>query len=156
MVEQRPDSPRVVVFPPLLFVGTPGLGLVLHWIRPLTVGPPLIVRVLGLVILVLSGVLARAAEAAMKRAGTNIRPDQPTLVIVTSGPFRFTRNPLYLASMGLYVAVALLVNALWPLVLVPPMLAVLDWGVIRREERYLEAKFGPSYRDYRARVRRWV
>jgi protein-S-isoprenylcysteine O-methyltransferase Ste14 len=156
VTEQTSDSPGVAVFPPILFAATLGLGVLLHWIWPVAVGPPLIVRLLGLVILVASGVLARAAEKAMRRAGTNIRPDQPTLAIATDGPFRFTRNPLYLASVGLYLGIALLVNALWPLVLVPPMLAVLDWGVIRREERYLEAKFGPSYREYRARVRRWL
>jgi protein-S-isoprenylcysteine O-methyltransferase Ste14 len=113
-------------------------------------------RVAGLVILVMSIILARSAETAMKRAGTNIRPDRPTLAIVTDGPFRFSRNPLYLAAAGLYLAVALLVNTLWPLLLLVPVLLVLHWGVIRREERYLEAKFGDSYREYRARVRRWV
>ena len=92
----------------------------------------------------------------MKRAGTNIRPDQPTLAIVSDGPFRFTRNPLYLALTGLYAGIALLVNALWPLLLLAPVLAVLRWGVIAREERYLEAKFGEAYRAYRSRVRRWV
>lgn len=150
------DSPGVVVFPPLLFGGTLVLGLILHWIWPVALLPPLGARLLGIVLLALSGLLARSAEAAMKRAGTNVRPDQPTLAIVTDGPFRYTRNPLYLAASGLYVAVTLLVNTLWPLPLLPPMLVVLEWGVIRREERYLEAKFGEAYRVYRARVRRWL
>jgi protein-S-isoprenylcysteine O-methyltransferase Ste14 len=155
-VKYTSDSPGVVVFPPVLFAGTLVLGLVLHWIRPVPLLPSLVARLLGLVILVLSGALARAAERAMKRAGTNIRPDQPTLAIVTAGPFRFTRNPLYLAGTGLYLAIALLVNGLGLLVLVLPMLAVLHWGVVRREERYLETKFGDPYREYRARVRRWL
>ena len=155
-MEQTSDSPHVVVFPPLLFGGTLVLGLVLHRVRPAPVAPPVIARLLGLMILILSWVLARSAEAAMTRAGTTIRPDEPTLAIVTDGPFRVTRNPLYLAAAGLYVGIALLFNALWPLVLLLPMLVILDWGVVRREERYLEAKFGESYREYRARVRRWV
>jgi protein-S-isoprenylcysteine O-methyltransferase Ste14 len=92
----------------------------------------------------------------MKRAGTNVRPDQPSLAIVTDGPFRFTRNPMYVATTGLYLGITLLVNTLWPLMLLPPMLAVLDLGVVRREERYLEAKFGEPCRTHRARVRRWV
>ncbi|HEY7612201.1 MAG TPA: isoprenylcysteine carboxylmethyltransferase family protein [Gemmatimonadales bacterium] len=154
--EQPSDTPQVLVFPPLLFGGTLVLALVLHWLRPQPVLPPLAARLLGLLILVASGLLARSAETAMKRAGTNIPPNQPTLAIVTDGPFRFTRNPLYLATAGLYVGIALLVNALCPLLLLLPMLVILDWGVVRREERYLEAKFGDSYRDYRARVRRWV
>jgi len=155
-VQGSADSPGVVVFPPLLFGGTLVLGLILHWIWPVALLPPLGARLLGIVLLALSGLLARSAEAAMKRAGTNVRPDQPTLAIVTDGPFRYTRNPLYLAASGLYVAVTLLVNTLWPLPLLPPMLVVLEWGVIRREERYLEAKFGEAYRVYRARVRRWL
>jgi protein-S-isoprenylcysteine O-methyltransferase Ste14 len=118
--------------------------------------PPLAARLVGVVLLALSYAIARAAEAAFRRVGTNIRPDQPTLSIVTDGPFRFTRNPLYVATTGMYAGMALLFNALWPLVLLIPMLAFLDWGVIRREERYLEAKFGDSYREYRKRVRRWI
>jgi protein-S-isoprenylcysteine O-methyltransferase Ste14 len=150
------DSPGVAVFPPALFAGTLGLGLILHWVRPVPLLPSPVARVAGLVILVLSGWLVRSAEAAMKRAGTNVRPDQPTLVLVTDGPFRWTRNPMYLATTGLYLAVTLLVNALWPAVLALPMLVFLEWGVVRREERYLSAKFGNPYRDYLARVRRWV
>jgi protein-S-isoprenylcysteine O-methyltransferase Ste14 len=107
-------------------------------------------------LLAASGLLARSAEAAMKRAGTNIRPDQPTLAVVSNGPFRFTRNPLYVAATGLYVGISLLVDALWPLLLLVPALVVLRWGVIAREERYLEAKFGEPYLAYRSRVRRWL
>lgn len=132
------------------------LGSVLHWLRPIAVLPVVPARLLGLAVLLLSGALVRSAEAVMRRAGTNIRPDRPALALVTDGPFRVSRNPLYLATTGLYVAIALLIDTLWPLLLLPGVLLVLDWGVIRREERYLEAKFGDAYRVYRARVRRWI
>ncbi len=150
------DAPGVLVFPPALFAVTLVLGLVLHWLRPVSLLPPLAARLAGLVVLVLSWWLVHSAEAAMKRAGTNVRPDQPSLAIVTDGPFRFSRNPMYLATTGLYLGITLLVNTPWPLVLLPPMLLVLHWGVVRREERYLEAKFGEPYRAYKSRVRRWV
>jgi len=150
------DSPRVVVFPPLLFGGALAIGLAFHWIWPAHPLPSLPARVVGLALIVASGLLARSGEAAMKRAGTNIRPDQPTLALVFDGPFRFTRNPLYVALTGLYVGIALLVNALWPLLFLIPVLGVLRWGVVAREERYLEAKFGEPYRIYKARVRRWI
>lgn len=153
---QPSGSPGVLLPPRALFAGTLLLGLVLHWLTPVPVLRPWVARLLGVAVLVPSIWLAGAAEKAFKRAGTNIRPDQPSLVLLSDGPFRFSRNPLYLATTGMYVAVALLVNALWPLVLLIPMLAVLHWGVIRREERYLEDKFGAPYREYRQRVRRWV
>jgi protein-S-isoprenylcysteine O-methyltransferase Ste14 len=149
------DVPGVLVFPPLLFGGTLALGLILHWIYPVRLLPVLLARVLGTLMLIASVLLALSAERAMRRAGTNVRPDRPTLAIVSDGPFRFTRNPLYLAATGIYVSITLLVDALWPLVLLVPMLAVLTKGVIAREERYLEAKFGDTYRNYKSRVRRW-
>lgn len=151
-----PDAPGVLVFPPALYAGTLVLGLILHWLRPVSLLPPLPARLAGVLVLALSWWLARSAEAAMRRAGTNVRPDQPSTAIVTDGPFRFTRNPLYLATTGLYLGITLLVNTVWPLILLLPMLLVLHWGVVRREERYLEAKFGEPYRAYKARVRRWV
>ena len=150
------DSPGVVVFPPFLFGGGLVLGFILHWFRPVQPAPPNFARPLGVLILVLSGALAFAGERVMRGAGTNVRPDQPTLALVAEGPFRFTRNPLYLASIGLYLGIVLLVDAVWPLLLLIPVLAVLRWGVVAREERYLAAKFGEPYRAYKARVRRWI
>jgi protein-S-isoprenylcysteine O-methyltransferase Ste14 len=92
----------------------------------------------------------------MRRAGTNVRPSEPALAIVTDGPFRFTRNPLYLALTACYIGITLLANAAWPLVVLPFALVVTHYGIVRREERYLEAKFGTTYVAYMTRVRRWL
>jgi protein-S-isoprenylcysteine O-methyltransferase Ste14 len=92
----------------------------------------------------------------MRRAGTNILPNKPTLTIVTEGPFRFTRNPLYVTNALFYTGLTLVFNTPWPLLLLAPMLLVVHWGIIRREEEYLEAKFGDAYLAYKARVRRWL
>jgi protein-S-isoprenylcysteine O-methyltransferase Ste14 len=92
----------------------------------------------------------------MLRAGTNVIPSKPSLVIVTNGPFRFTRNPLYLAATTAYLGLTLLFNTVWPLLLFAPLLLTVYWGIIRREERYLEAKFGDVYLAYKAKVRRWI
>ena len=150
------DVPDVLVLPPLLFGVTLALGLLLHWIYPVSLLPVLPARVIGTLILIASVWLALSAKIAMSRAGTNIRPDRPTTAIVTDGPFRFTRNPLYVAATGIYVSITLLIDALWPLVLLVPLLVVLAKGVIAREERYLEGKFGDTYRNYKSRVRRWL
>ncbi len=92
----------------------------------------------------------------MRRAGTSPFPDQPSNALVTDGPFRFTRNPIYLAFTLITVGLAALRNTRWILVLLGPALAVLHKGVIEREERYLEQRFGEDYRRYRRRVRRWT
>jgi protein-S-isoprenylcysteine O-methyltransferase Ste14 len=155
-VNRITDTPGVIIFPPGLFLGTLVLGLLIQWLRPLHLLPPLAARVIGFALLIMSWLLVHAAETAMKRAGTPVKPSQPTNAVVTDGPYRFSRNPMYVASIGLYLAISFLLNAAWPIVLLPVLVAVLDWGVIRREERYLAAKFGPSYGDYTRRVRRWI
>jgi protein-S-isoprenylcysteine O-methyltransferase Ste14 len=81
---------------------------------------------------------------------------KPTTVLVTEGPFRYSRNPIYLALTLLYLGVAFLVNAWWILLLVVPVLLVIRYGVIAREEVYLARKFGDAYRQYTTQVRRWL
>jgi len=154
-LSERQDNPGVIVFPPLLFGGTLIVGLSLHWLMPRTVLPRQLARSLGLLLIVVSIVNAAWAQRMMHKAGTNVNPYKPSLAIVTEGPFHFSRNPLYLSLLGLYLGITLLFNALWPLLLVVPLLVVTQYGIIRREERYLEAKFGDPYRTYKTRVRRW-
>ena len=120
MSEQVSDSPGVIAFPPLLYGGTLVVGLIIHFLAPTRPFPALPARLLGGVLLVVSGALVKWAKDTMRRAGTNVRPDQPATTIVVDGPFRFTRNPLYLGTTGLYIGVALLIDALWPLVLLVP------------------------------------
>jgi protein-S-isoprenylcysteine O-methyltransferase Ste14 len=92
----------------------------------------------------------------MASRGTGILPGGATSVILQSGPFGVSRNPLYVGLVALDVAIALLVPSFWALVFVPLGVVALEWGAVRPEERYLSEKFGPEYDDYRARVRRWL
>jgi protein-S-isoprenylcysteine O-methyltransferase Ste14 len=151
-----PDSPGVIVFPPALFGGTLLVGLVLHFIWPAHLISGSWVRIAGAILFVAGGALAIWGRKTMVRAGTNVLPTRPALAIVTDGPFRFTRNPLYLANAVAYLGLTLVFNTVWTLLLYVPMLLVIHWGIIRREERYLEAKFGETYLAYKARVRRWL
>jgi protein-S-isoprenylcysteine O-methyltransferase Ste14 len=98
----------------------------------------------------------RSFVQAFQRAGTPLDPYKPSATIVTDGPYRLTRNPGYLGMTVTYVGIALLANAPGALAPLPIALAVLDRGVIAREEQYLERKFGPSYLEYKHRVRRWI
>ncbi|WP_323097407.1 isoprenylcysteine carboxylmethyltransferase family protein [Intrasporangium sp. YIM S08009] len=92
----------------------------------------------------------------MAARGTSVLPGGATTQLLRSGPFRVSRNPLYLGLIALDVALSLLAPSAWALVLVPVGVAVLFWGAIRPEERYLSDKFGADYDAYRARVRRWL
>ncbi len=156
MARER-DAPDIVILPPVLVGGTMIVGLIVHYlIWPVSILPMLLSRTLGVVVFVSSGVLAHLAHRAMQRVGTNVFPTQPTLALATDGPFRFTRNPLYVAAIGVYLGVTLWVNSLVMLVLIIPMTLVLHWGIVLREERYLSAKFRDGYEAYRTRVRRWL
>lgn len=132
------------------------LGLLLDWLHPIPLFPTVAARLLGASLFVLSGVLAHSAQTALRRAGTNISPTQPALALATDGPYRRTRNPLYLAGLGVYLGVSFFVNGLAPFLLLAPLVAFLQWGIVQREERYLDAKFGETYRAYQAKVRRWL
>ena len=92
----------------------------------------------------------------MHGAGTNTSPLKPAITLVNSGPYRFCRNPLYVAMTLLFVGLTLLVNSWWGVFLLVPLTLLLHFGVVRREERYLEQKFGEKYRNYRLRVRRYI
>lgn len=93
---------------------------------------------------------------AMHRAGTSVRPELPVMALVTDGPFRYTRNPLYTALTIIYLGVALSTGVLWLCFTLAPALVVVHWKIVRREEQYLQAKFGERYYSYKARVRRWL
>ena len=92
----------------------------------------------------------------MHAAGTNISPLRPTTSVVTTGPFRFSRNPLYVALTLLYLGLTLAFNTWWGIVVLIPLLIIMHYGVVLREERYLEQKFGETYRQYRSQVRRYL
>ena len=156
MEKQYPDTPRVIIWPPLLFLLMVGSGVGLHFRSPMTLpfhGP---LRVVGGLLAAVAGIVAIWARLVMKQAGTNVRPDRPTTAVVTAGPFGFTRNPLYLSLCLLNLALGLILADIWLIVTTAIMAVVLQWGVISREERYLEAKFGEVYVAYRKRVRRWL
>jgi protein-S-isoprenylcysteine O-methyltransferase Ste14 len=150
------DNPGVVIFPPLLFVICVVGGAIGTFSCPYRL--PLSPWIRGLFGALAVGAIAFAmwGKRTMKAAGTNVRPDQPALAIVSHGPFAFSRNPLYLSLIALFTAIGLALASPAFLLLVVPLVLVLHFGVVLREERYLDAKFGDAYREYKARVRRWI
>lgn len=142
--------------PPLLYLAVLAAGLLLHRLAPVHPLPRVIALPLALLCLVGWLVISVWAIGYFRRARTTILPMKPTTALITGGPFRYSRNPLYVGMALLYLAVSLWVNALWPLVLFPVAVMLIQRLVIAREERYLAARFGEAYREYCGRVPRWL
>lgn len=149
------DNAGVVAPPPLIYGIPLLLGLIAQNFHPLPFLPQSLSRVIGPV-LTAAGFIGFAAVLAFRRAGTSPKPWEPSTALVVSGPYRLTRNPMYLGFTLLYLGAAAWINTLWPLLALPVVLVVMQRGVIHREEAYLERRFGDDYRAYRAQVRRWL
>lgn len=151
------NSSGIIAPPPVLYVGSFLAGLAIHLVSPLPIFHAVIAnRIVGVAFLVVGGAFARWAFVTLRRAGTSANPYQPSVALTTTGPFRFSRNPIYLAMTGLYLGISLLVNSVWPLLLLAPLLVAMHRGIILREERYLSATFGEAYAAYTSGVRRWL
>jgi protein-S-isoprenylcysteine O-methyltransferase Ste14 len=155
MPEDSRDIPNVVAPPPLIY-GLPLLaGLLLQHFRPLAIMPAQWALILG-PLFTLLGFIGLPAVLAFRRAGTHPQPWRPTTALVVTGPYRLTRNPIYLGFTLWYLGITFWVNSMWPLLFLPVVLLVMNRWVISREEAYLERRFGDAYRSYRASVRRWL
>jgi protein-S-isoprenylcysteine O-methyltransferase Ste14 len=146
----------VIAFPPfiLLASGVTSGGMAL--LLPLPVAPNPIARLIGGGLALAAGGLVAWAMRTMRAGGTNIDPGEPALAIVRGGPFRFTRNPMYLSMCLLHASLGFLLNNWIPVAATGVLAAVLNFGVVVREERYLEAKFGERYLALKRSVRRWI
>jgi protein-S-isoprenylcysteine O-methyltransferase Ste14 len=152
------DVPGVIALPPFIFLGFLVAATVLELIAPL---PPFHAYAMGRyvtgAVLALAGfVVIGLGTRRFVAAGTNIPPNLPTTALVVDGIYARTRNPMYLGSTLVYVGLGVAAGSVWAIGLVMPLLWVLNIGVIAREERYLERKFGEAYRAYKRRVRRWL
>jgi protein-S-isoprenylcysteine O-methyltransferase Ste14 len=155
MATTAADNPGVIARPPLIYLGAFAIVLVCRWLWPL----PIVDRAVwpaGLALVALGVGIALWGRRTMRAAGTNINPGRPATTIVTAGPFRFSRNPLYMSLFTVFLGLTIAVNTWWGIVMLVPLFLVMHRGVVAREERYLDAKFGASYRQYRARVRRYL
>jgi protein-S-isoprenylcysteine O-methyltransferase Ste14 len=151
-----PDNPGIVAFPGTLYAGAFVLAFALHLLWPSEMLDHELARSAGVAICTLGAALILWGIATMRAARTNIYPELPATALVTRGPFRFTRNPLYVALAVLFSGLSTEMNNPWGFAVLVPLLAVMHYGVILREERYLERKFGDAYREYKKRVRRYV
>ena len=156
MEDNLPDKSQVIMPPPLLFGIFLLVGLLLNYLWPIGFLPQSILPFLTLALFAASALIGFHAHQEMARLKTPVNTSRPATALATNGPFRFSRNPLYVSLMLVYLGFAVLFNSLWLFALAFAFFFVLQRGVIEREEFYLERKFGDDYRQYKARVRRWV
>jgi len=156
MSENAFDHAPVRLPPPFVLFGHLAAALLLGWLVRLPLPAPFFVRLFGAALVLLGLALAFTAIRAMTAAGTPVDPFEPVSAIVTGGPYRFTRNPIYLGFVAALIGLPLALGSYWGLILSPIMIFVMTVLVIRHEEAYLEQKFGPAYLGYKQRVRRWL
>jgi protein-S-isoprenylcysteine O-methyltransferase Ste14 len=150
------DTSGVRIPPPLIYIAGFMAGVALELAFPIPSLPLALAVVAALIGLAIWLALDGAAMLHFRRARTSMIPMKPSSALVTSGPYGFTRNPMYLGMAVLYVALALALGVIWALAFLPVVIFAVGRLVIAREEPYLERKFGDDYRDYKTRVRRWL
>lgn len=152
----KPDTAGVIARPPLVLLGSILLGLALHGLWPVRLVPDALSAALGAPLVALGLIVFALAVRALRAAGTGIRTSEPTTALTTKGPYRVSRNPIYLSFALFQLGLAVWTNSGWMLAAWLGTLAILRYGVISREEAYLERKFGAAYRAYKTTARRWL
>lgn len=148
-------GPGIRLHPPVIYAVSilAGIGLDKFW--PLAMPPGLHGMLYAGCILAVAVGIALWSLYQFYREDTDVRPDRPDRALITGGPYRYTRNPLYITLSLIQLAVAVWLNNLWILLFLPLSIIAITHYAIAREERYLEKLFGRDYLDYKARVRRW-
>jgi protein-S-isoprenylcysteine O-methyltransferase Ste14 len=152
------DRAAIIAPPPLFALICIGLAFLAWHYKPL----PLFASrswlqiVLGAVVVIISIAMVASARRMFVAHGTYLNPYKPTQAIVTTGLYRFSRNPIYIAFVVFTLSFTFFANDLWFVIFAVVLFFPLHFGVVKREEVYLEAKFGDSYRDYCRKVRRWL
>ncbi len=150
------DTAGVIAPPPLIYLAALLVGLAIDYVWPAAFLPATVQYIAGGTLIVAGLAVALTATRLFTKAGTNFRPDRPSTALVLAGPYRYSRNPMYVSLTMTHLGIAIAIDSLWLIAMVVPALIVLSIGVIAREELYLEAKFGEAYGNYKSRVRRWL
>ena len=154
------DTPRLMMPPPIFLAIAAVAALILDWIIPLQfLATPSVTTLqswVGFAIAAAGVALAVTGASEFNRVGTNVNPFQPALRLVTTGPYRFTRNPMYLGMTLFLFGFSLMLSLEWGVILTPLLWLAFDRLVVAREEAYLSEKFGEPYRDFLRRTRRWI
>jgi protein-S-isoprenylcysteine O-methyltransferase Ste14 len=156
MSDTSSDRPAVRIIPPLIYLAGLVAGGLASVVLPTNVIPPAPAFAIGGILILLGAALAGSAVFRFKRAGTTVRPDRAPSRLVVAGPYKFTRNPMYLALAVVYLGIAVADQSLWALILLPVVLTIIRRRAIAPEEAFLERRFGADYTSYKAKVGRWL
>jgi protein-S-isoprenylcysteine O-methyltransferase Ste14 len=158
MAEREPDHPNISpnVHPPILWLIHLFAAVLLNWLFPLSFTFPKVLVWIGYVLVLLGIGLPFSAASRIMRAHTTLDPHGSVTEVVTSGPYRFSRNPIYLGFVFLLIGFPLIFSSYWGMILSPVLILSLHQLVIQHEEAYLEKKFRDKYASYKSRVRRWL
>lgn len=154
--KQLKTGANVIVKPPQLFFISIMSGLLLQLLWPFAIAGAVGTVLLGLSLISGSLGLMFWADGTFKRWKTAVNPDDPATTLVQTGPYRFSRNPMYFAFVLIQLGIGLALRSWWLFIVLVPAWIILRWGVIAREERYLAKQFGAEYLDYKTAVRRWI
>jgi protein-S-isoprenylcysteine O-methyltransferase Ste14 len=154
MTAEKKDVPAIIMLPPTLVLFHVVAGITLNWMLGGYYGRAW--GWIGLILLIACFAMIAWAKKLFGVAGTPVPPNQPATAIVQDGPYKYTRNPMYLSFMLGYIGLSFLASAPFMTLLAVPLFFLLDRRVIVPEEQYLSAKFGEAYLDYKKQVRRWI
>ena len=150
------DHAGVKFPPPLLYIGLSFIGVGLDYVYPLSIGIDKPLSYLGYVVFLAAIVAIMSIARSFKKADTNIEPWKSTSKIITTGYFKYSRNPVYLLACGIPIGLGIAYNSYWVVLAFIPCLIIVYYLVVKKEEKYLETKFGQEYLDYKTKVRRWL
>lgn len=160
MNQRLPDNANVIAHPPLIFISIFLIGLILDYLYQISLFPvderSSVLLLPGYIIIFVSLVIVGISIRTLKRHNTTHKVNRPTTTLVKDGIFQYSRNPIYLSVFILFAGISLIINSIIMLLLIIPLFLILREGVVKREEKYLELKFGKEYAVYKNSVRRWI
>jgi protein-S-isoprenylcysteine O-methyltransferase Ste14 len=156
MSDSHSDVPNVKIIPPLVYLAGVVIGIVISIWIPTNIAPNSLAWMLGGLLIICGAGLSGSAILKFKDVSTTVRPDRAASTLVVVGPYRITRNPMYLGLALVYVGIAIAVQSVWALILLPVVLTIIQRRAIEPEEAFLERRFGANYISYKEKVRRWI
>jgi len=156
MSDVSSDIPSVKIVPPLIYLAGLVIGFLANIWMPIKVVPNFLAWTVGSLFIFCGAVLMGSAVLNFRNVGTTVRPDRAASTLVIVGPYKITRNPMYLGLAFVYLGIAIAGQIIWALILLPVVLTIIQRRAIEAEEAFLERRFGADYVGYKERVRRWI